>query len=146
MVQTTYEKSNAVTNVRLNSFNKSYAKAMLSSKENRTDRLRKAQKLLDYLCDKFKIASVSVEVTDNKRPLKWNSAQVYGKYYPSVRHIVIYNTTAKTNKTISIKSFYDTLLHEFIHHYDFCELEFTESPHTKGFYMRIKDLKEKLGC
>lgn len=142
--KTTYEKSNAVTEVRLNSFNKSYSKQMLSSKDSEADRMKKAQKLLNYLCEKFKIPYAPIKVVNNSRPLKWNNAQVYGKYYPTTRLILIYNTTAKTNKTISIKSFYDTLLHEFIHHYDFCVLKLNDSPHTRGFYMRISDLKEKL--
>lgn len=145
MVKTIYERSNAVTEVRLNTFNKSYAKAILASNDTEADRLKKGKRLLDYLCEKFRIPYVDLEVVKYSRPLKWNNAQVYGKYYPVVKDIVVYNTTAKTKKKISIKSFYDTLLHEFIHHYDYYMLKFDNSPHTKGFYMRISDLKEKLG-
>ena len=50
---------------------------------------------------------------------------------------VIYNTTTKTKKTIAIKTFYETLLHEFIHHYDIVGLKLGDSLHTSGFYKRI---------
>jgi len=53
---------------------------------------------------------------------------------------IIYNTTAKTGKSVSIKSFADTPLREFIHHYDTRYLKI-KSAHTAGFYKRISSLK-----
>ena len=44
---------------------------------------------------------------------------------------------------MSIKSFADTLLHEFTHHYDTRYLKI-ESRHTAGFYKRISSLKGNL--
>jgi len=139
-----YEISNKITHVRLNSFKALYSNNLLKCGETSNERQRQAQTLLNYLCEKFKIRYVSLCVTDKPRPIKSNKAQTYGKYCVQSEKIIIYNTTAKTKKTISIKSFYDTLLHEFIHHYDFAELKLTDSLHTKGFYMRISDLKNKL--
>lgn len=141
---TNYEISNSITNVRLNSFRASYSHDLLKCGESITERQRVAQKLLNYLCDKFKINYVSLNVSTKARPSKGNG-QTYGLYYPLQKHIVIFNNTAKTHKTISIKSFYDTLLHEFIHHYDFEVLKLSDSLHTTGFFKRISDLKNKLG-
>ena len=41
--------------------------------------------------------------------------------------------------------FLETLLHEWVHHYDFTGLELDRSPHTSGFFNRIRDLAETLG-
>lgn len=141
---TSYEISNGTTNVRLNSFRASYSHSLFKCGETITNRQRTAQKLLNYLCDKFKINNVTLIVTVKPRPSK-GRGEVYGTYYPLQKNIVIYNNTAKLHKPISIKSFYDTLLHEFIHHYDYEVLKLNESPHTTGFYKRITDLKNKLG-
>ncbi len=141
--QKIYDKSNRVTEVRLTSFNKSYVKRLLKSKEDIYDRAQHGIDLLDYLCGKFKIANVYL-VVKNKPRSCYGNAQVYGKYYPSKKVIVIYNLTAKTKKPISINSFYLTLLHEFVHHYDIEEMKLETSLHTAGFYKRISDLKRKL--
>ena len=145
MAKTIYEKSNEITSVRLNSFSKVYAHEVLLSLESSCDREENAQILLDYLCKKFKIERVTLSVTPAARPCNRRNIQTYGCYYPASRRIVIFNTTAKTKKTIAIKTFYETLLHEFIHHYDMVGLKLGDSPHTSGFYKRIGDLKEKLG-
>lgn len=145
MAKTIYEKSNEITSVRLNSFSKVYAHEVLLSLESSCDREENAQILLDYLCKKFKIERVTLSVTPAARPCNRRNTQTYGCYYPASRRIIIYNTTAKTKKTIAIKTFYGTLLHEFIHHYDMVGLKLGGSPHTSGFYKRIGDLKEKLG-
>ena len=145
MAKTIYEKSNEITSVRLNSFSKVYAHEVLLSLESSCDREENAQILLDYLCKKFKIKRVTLSVTPAARPCNRRNIQTYGCYYPASTHIVIHNTTAKTKKTIAIKTFYETLLHEFIHHYDIVGLKLGGSPHTSGFYKRIGDLKEKLG-
>lgn len=145
MAKTIYEKSNEITSVRLNSFSKVYAHEVLLSNESSSDREYNAQLLLDYLCKKFRIEPVTLMVTPAPRPCSRRNAQTYGLYQVARKHIIIYNTTAKTKKAIAIKTFYETLLHEFIHHYDMVCLKLGDSPHTSGFYKRIGDLKEKLG-
>ena len=49
MAKTIYEKSNEITSVRLNSFNKVYAHEVLLSFESSCDREENAQILLDYI-------------------------------------------------------------------------------------------------
>lgn len=138
-----YEISNKIENVRLNSFKSDYSESLLRSGGNISQRQKRAETLLNYLCTKFKINNITLLVTNKPRPCK-GRGQICGWYVPTEKKIIIYNTTSKTNKTISIKSFYDTLLHEFIHHYDYEVIGLTDSLHTSGFYKRITDLKNKL--
>lgn len=145
MAKTIYEQSNEITSVKLNSFSKVYSQEVLNSWDSSNDRESNGQMLLDYLCNKFKIEHVTLTVTPCSRPCSRRNVQTYGLYQVQKKHIIIYNTTAKTKKTIAIKTFYETLLHEFIHHYDITCLKLADSPHTYGFYKRIGDLKEKLG-
>lgn len=138
-----YEVSNKIENVRLNSFKSVYSESLLRSSDNISQRKKRAETLLNYLCTKFKINNITLLVTNKPRPCK-GRVQIGGWYVQNEKKIIIYNTTAKTNKTISIKSFYNILLHEFIHHYDYEVIKLTDSLYTSGFYKRISDLKNKL--
>lgn len=139
---TDYEKSNNTLEV---------AYSRLSSKEytnllnNHNNRQQSGQKLLDYLCNKYKIARIPLIVTNTPRRCQGNG-QTYGFYRVCGKRgisITIYNKTAKTGQEVAIKTFANTLLHEFIHHYDTTYLDIV-STHTTGFYKRIADLKRKL--
>ena len=143
MNSTNYEISNKIENVRLNSFKSVYSESLLNSSESIAIRQKRAETLLNYLCAKFKINNITLLVTNKPRPCN-SRGQIGGWYVPTAKKIIIYNTTSKTRKTISIKSFYDILLHEFMHHYDHEVIGLTDSLHTKGFYKRIIDLKNKL--
>lgn len=145
---TSYEKSNSILEVALKRFSSSYSHDFLSSDTSIKDREKNAQKLVDYLCDRFKIPHCYViisnkrqnHVTRNGKLIK----KVYGRYMINLNTIEIFNLTAMTKKPVAIKTMYDTLLHEFMHHYDYTKLKLSESLHTKGFAMRISDLKKKL--
>lgn len=139
-MDTNYNKSNKVIEVALNKFTKSYSTKLLSDK----DRLKDSIKLLNYLCDKFKISPIKRIVVLNKSRKKIRNGEIHGYYIPNKQEIYIYNLTATTKKEVSIKCFYDTLLHEFMHHYDYTKLHLNESLHTSGFYKRITDLKNKI--
>ena len=65
-----------------------------------------------------------------------------GRYFVHSK-IEIWNKTAMRDQTISINVFADTLILEFIHHYDTCVL-CIDSIHSAGFYKRISDLTSKL--
>lgn len=146
-----YTKSNAVTAVRLARLRPTEYAALL---RDRGDRQRLAQSLVDYLADRFGVASPSVCVLESNQPhrtgvsafsgrsrVKW---QKMGDYTPATARIRIFNRTAVKGGTVSIKGFADTLLHEFMHHYDYTVLHLADSLHTAGFYKRISDLKAKL--
>lgn len=138
-----YIKSNEITEVKLKAFRNSFSKDIILCGESITDRQKVSQKCLDYLCDKFKIEKVKLTAL-NKPQRKKANGKTLGFYTVGRNHITIYNLTATTQKTVSIKTFYDTLLHEFMHHYDYKVLKLENSLHTSGFYQRISDLKNKL--
>lgn len=141
-----YDKSNKLETVALSRFDKHYMTKLLKS-ESLNDRQKNSQLLLDYLCEKFGMPKCRVRVTENARPqtkTRRGTCTEHGHYVPLTYEIVVYNTTAVKKQTVAIKTFTDTLLHEFIHHYDMTYLKFNASPHTAGFYKRISDLKAKL--
>jgi len=150
-----YEKSNKIVSVALNSFDKKYFANLLKCSEDIKERHKEAQKLLDYLCKKFGIVNVPLIVTDKPQPHSTDKfsnrlvRKTQGCYkYKSITRtpisITIWNKTAVRQQPISIKVFAETLLHEFIHHYDICYLKLDVSLHTSGFYKRISDLNDKL--
>ena len=144
---TSYEKSNSITSVSLNRFRKAEYKRLLGCGESESERQEVSQRLLDYLCDKFGMPSVRVSVSTRKQTCKTTrrgDVTTHGYYKPSSRTISIYNHTAKIGKVVAIKRFTETLLHEFMHHYDHWYLCIADSPHTTGFYKRISDLECKL--
>ena len=140
---TAYIKSNQITEVKYNRFTKGYADELERDDISIATRQKIGQNLLNYLCDKYKIVRVKLNVTERPR-LQRGNAQIYGRYGLNTKSIVIYNTTPKTHKEVSGKSFFDTLIHEFCHHLDYNFYKLDNSLHTKGFYMRINDLKNKL--
>lgn len=140
MKQNSYHLSNKINEVCLKKFSKEYSKKLLSDKNRLNDGLN----LLNYLCSKFKILPIKKLVVLNKPRNKKGNATIFGYYVIDKHEIYIYNLTAITQKEITIKCFYDTLLHEFMHHYDHTKLKLHESLHTRGFYLRITDLKNKI--
>lgn len=105
------------------------------------------EQLLDELCDASQIGIIKLQINDeNQYHRKRNNRVVmkrYGLYRPQSATIAISNRTAVRGQILAPKSFLDTLLHEWVHHYDTCKLKI-RSIHSKGFYMRLNDLKEKL--
>ena len=140
MEKNSYQLSNKINEVCLNKFSKEYSKKLLSDK----DRLNDSINLLNYLCNKFKIPPIKKIVLLNKPRKKNKNTTTFGYYVVNKQEIYIYNLTAITKKEISIKCLYETLLHEFMHHYDHTKLKLLDSSHTKGFYFRITDLKNKI--
>lgn len=145
---TSYEKSNSILEVALKRFSRSYSHDFLLSDTTIKDREKNAQRLVNYLCDKFKIPHCYVIISNKRQNHVTRNGKlvkkVYGRYMINLSTIEIFNLTAMTKKPVAINTMYDTLLHEFMHHYDFTKLKLTDSPHTKGFYLRISDLKQKL--
>lgn len=140
-----YEKSNKLESVALNRFSKVEYQTLLTDCGNRQ---KNAQSLINYLCGKFHIPNAMVIVTNKPQPhaTGYNGnlkKKTLGTYEVYSKTITIYNTTAIKKQTISIKVFAETLLHEFMHHYDTCYLNIA-SMHTAGFYKRISDLQKKL--
>ena len=110
-------------------------------------RQKLAENLLDELCDAAKIDIVKLEIINDRQRHKKIAGKVamkrYGYYRPLGKYIQIQNLTAVRGQILAPKTFLDTLLHEWLHHYDTYKLKL-RSIHSKGFYLRLNDLKNKL--
>jgi hypothetical protein len=144
-----YVYSNSITIVNKKSFKKETRKTaidLLNSGELITLRQKHGQELLLSLCHEFKIPKVSFNVLNKCQDHSTINGKLKSKtygFYVTNGTISIFNLTAKKEKVVAIKTFFDTLLHEFVHHYDLKVLDIP-SIHSAGFYKRITDLKEKL--
>lgn len=144
-----YLKSNRITTVTLSVSEAAIrcADALLQA-ERFEHRQQLGEQLLDELCDAAGIDVVNVKISDTQQYHHRRGSRVvfkqYGYYRPRSRYIYIQNRTAVRGQILAAKTFADTLLHEWLHHYDTLKLELN-SIHTAGFYLRLKDLKTKLG-
>lgn len=142
-----YEKSNKEVFVKYNKLSKKEYEKLYNAGTGIEERQRAGQKMINYLCDKYNINRVPLKVLNAGRQ-RVGTGEMHGRYNFNPitmigNYILIYNLTAVKKNVISIKTFIDTLLHEFIHHYD---VEFLKinTHHSKGFYLRISDLHKKL--
>ena len=130
--------------------------AILNSvRDTATYRQKLAQEFVDGVCEKICIPSVRVYVYDKARPHSTNRrgslrSQTLGQYrfVSGTRtpvSITIWNLTAVRKDRVSAKMFLGTLEHELVHHYDICKLKLSNSPHTSGFYQRIRILDSLFG-
>lgn len=148
ILMTNYEKSNAVTKVdfEISERAQRLARQILLT-QGHEERQRSAHFFGNELCYNADIERITIQVTDTKQWHKRRGARLrvkrYGAYYPRTKRISIQNKTAVQAKILAPKSFLDTLLHEWMHHYDYERLKLN-SIHTKGFYERIRSLKDRL--
>ena len=98
------------------------------------------QSFLNWLTRHYKLPHVKLEVEDFPR-LKRGNSEYLGWYYPKTMVIRIYNRTAVRHNIIFDGRFVETLLHEFMHHFDTYGLHI-DSIHTAGFYKRISTLRD----
>jgi hypothetical protein len=144
-----YDKSNSILDIDIVPSNKAkiLVKKMLKSKSTIL-RQKISQALLDELSVLMEIDVVRVKISDAKQYHKKSKGRVvykqYGYYKPSTKYIYINNKTAVRQQILAPKTFVDTLLHEWMHHYDHEALKL-DSIHTTGFYQRVRNLKIKLG-
>lgn len=119
------------------------------------ERARLAQLLVDELdlaadltgCRVIVVDRAQVHTHDGQRL----QSKTYGYYQCRFRdgevcdaRIRIYHRTAVRQQVISPKVFLNTVLHEWVHHFDFASLGLARSPHTSGFYTRLRALAEAL--
>lgn len=144
-----YARSNQITKIKF-SISPQAKKLLIKLAENKSEKTRQSigNELLDELADLAKIDIVNLKVSEknqyHKKTVGRVSMKQYGYYKPGSKYIFIHNRTAVRGQILASKTFLDTLLHEWMHHYDFCKLKLN-SIHTAGFYARLKDLKVKLG-
>ena len=139
-----YEKSNSIVNIDYINGGHDLYNSLLHTGELFSDRMRFGQLLLDYLCDRYGIYRCHLRIHNDVQPSKHNG-KILGCYHSGSRIIEIWNLTAKQKKVVSINVFANTLLHEFMHHYDLEYLCLCGTIHCSGFYKRISELGKMLG-
>ena len=146
--QNNYLRSNRLTKVKIKPSPEAVSLAdqiLKSSGHNIRQKL--SENLLDELCDAARIDIVKLEISDARQHHKKIAGKIamkrYGSYRPATKKIEIQNLTAVRGQILAPKTFLDTLLHEWLHHYDTYKLKL-RSIHSKGFYLRLNDLKSKL--
>ncbi|MBJ7595429.1 MAG: hypothetical protein JF886_11335 [Candidatus Dormibacteraeota bacterium] len=129
--------------------------SLLEAGDDATERRRLGQLLLDTLDELAGLPQCAVVVADRAQVHEHDGRRLQSKTYGYYRcrfvdgviseaRIRIYHRTAVRQQVISPKVFLNTLLHEWVHHYDFAGLRLARSPHTAGFYARLRALAEAL--
>ena len=151
-----YERSKGLETVTWRQFPLGRGLALsLLEQESAAGRQADGQALLNALDEAAGLPPCKLTVADRPQRHRTRDGRLalktYGYYriawesVPRRGSIRIYNLTAIRQQVLAPKVFLETLLHEWVHHYDFTGLELDRSPHTSGFYARIRDLAETLG-
>jgi hypothetical protein len=146
--QSNYDYSNSVTKVKMPISQEAVdlARGLLTALEYE-ERQDLSEQLLDELSDLAEVDIVEFNLVDGNQIHKKRNGKIvmkrYGVYKVSTKTITIHHRTAARGQVLAAKSYLDTLLHEWLHHYDFKKLKLN-SIHSRGFYLRLNDLKAKL--
>ena len=145
-----YLQSDQVTSLRLpwakefKPFIKALADALKSEDQKETQRL--SQKLVDALCQVFKVSQVRVKVLARRPSHDWG--ELHGLYEHEEGKakpvITVWMRTAKRKQVVAFKTYLRTVLHEVLHHFDYTLLQLEDSFHTEGFYKRESSLTKQL--
>ena len=153
----TYLRSQSATGVpvRPTPVARGLALRVVTASDDHRERARIAQLLVDELDLTAGLPPCRVTVADRAQVHTHDGrrlqSKTYGYYQCKFRdggisdaRIRIYHRTAVRQQVISAKVFLNTVLHEWVHHYDFAGLRLQRSPHTSGFYARLRALAEAL--
>ena len=153
----TYLRSQAALGqpVRPSSVARGIAMRIAGSGDDPAERRRLAQMLVNELDDLAGLDPCQVTVADRPQVHEHDGrrlqSKTYGYYQCTSRdghvtgaRIRIYHRTAVRQQVISPKVFLNTVLHEWVHHFDFSGLHLARSPHTSGFYARLRALADAL--
>ena len=153
----TYRRSQAATGlpVRPTPVARGLALRLLDAGDDHRERKRIAQHLVDDLSAAAGLPRVEVVVADRAQVHEHDGRRLQSRTYGYYRcwfgengvnraRIRIYHRTAVRQQVISAKVFLNTLLHEWVHHFDFAGLRLQRSPHTAGFYTRLRGLADAL--
>ena len=142
-----YLKSNSIkdTPFQPNKEAINYAKRLLSSTDA-SERQALGQNLLNEISRTLSIPAPQLNINDKRQNHSLKNGKLMRKTYGTYKagKITISNKTAIREAVLAPKTFLDTLIHEFMHHYDYEVLKFPSSLHTAGFYYRLGDVMKKL--
>jgi len=155
--RSSYERSKGVETITWREFPLGKAEALAILEEaTASARQSRGQALLETLNRAAGLPDCRLTVADRPQQHRTRAGRLelktYGYYRIALDHggagrgtIRIYNLTAIRRQVLSPKVFLETLLHEWVHHYDLPGLELDRSPHTSGFFARIRAVAETLG-
>ena len=136
------KKSNQYLTVDYSDFSHEEYLALLHSGSKVEPRKKASQNLLDYLCDKYGIPRCTMYILNTSYDPIFGFTNM-GIYEGGKKEITLWNNR-HYKVPCDIRTFINTLLHEFMHHYDYYYLRLPDSVHCKGFESRIRDLRSKL--
>jgi len=131
--------------------------ALLDS-ETRHERELIGSALLEMLNESYELPPCKLTIADRAQVHATDGAgrlvrKTYGYYrcrivrpgaLPERCGIRIYHRTAIRQQVVAPSAFVATLLHEWTHHFDFTGLRLARSPHTTGFYARLRSASDHL--
>lgn len=136
------KKSNKYLTVDYSDFSHEEYQSLLHSGSKVEPRKKASQNLLDYLCDKYGIPRCTMYILNTSYDPIFGFTNM-GLYEGGKKEITLWNNR-HYKVPCDIRTFINTLLHEFMHHYDYYYLRLPDSVHCKGFESRIRDLRSKL--
>jgi hypothetical protein len=149
----TYRRSQSATGVPVqpSPVARGLALRIIDASDDAHERRRLGQLLVDELDALAGLPHCELVVADRAQVHSHNGQRLQSKTYGYYRctftdgavktaRIRIYHRTAVRQQVITAKVFLNTLLHEWEHHHDFAGLRLPRSPHTAGFYARLRAL------
>lgn len=104
------------------------------------------QTVLDLLCAAAEVPEATLKLKDTA-DAKFRGGKAVWKLYGTCERdgtITVAYKTAVRRQVFAFKTFLNTVVHEFMHHYDHWKLRLAASFHTSGFYNRVRDLYRQL--
>lgn len=97
-----------------------------------------SQALVDLLCHELDVPPKHVFLRDRPRPHKRRGGRIVYELHGLCQAngpLEVYTRTAAREQPVALKTYLNTLLHEWVHHWDF--ETFGTSIHCGGFYERV---------
>jgi hypothetical protein len=107
--------------------------------ENQKEVERICKDIADTVSKAFGVATPSVKVLGTRPHRVSDGVCVYekfGDYDLNTSLIRLWMRTARQKKVTSFGTMLNTLCHELCHHIDVVQLDFPNTPHTRGFFER----------
>ncbi len=104
------------------------------------------QAVLDLLCEAARVPPAVLKLKDTAYA-KFRGGKAVWKLYGTCDRdgtITLAFRTAVRRQVFAFRTFLNTAVHEFMHHYDARRLRLAASFHTGGFYRRVRDLYGRL--
>jgi hypothetical protein len=104
------------------------------------------QAVLDLLCEAARVPRARLKLRAAALA-RFRNGKAVGRLYGACDRdgtITVALRTPVRRQVFAFKTYLDTLVHEFVHHYDHRRLQLAASFHTSGFYRRVRDLYARL--